>query len=144
MPSTTSASNELPSSSSSSTLSESALAELDKPCKSPDWPPDLAPSPFGSKATDPTGWLFPRATRFFSAAFFFTFLTFFTGTAFFVTAAFDAFFAITVFLMTFFVLVFFLVFFLSFIFPSYPLSVSFLLHSVWSIREEHGQAFRSE
>jgi hypothetical protein len=51
-PLTTSASKALPSSRSSSTLSESAPARLLRPWRSPDWPPERAPSPAGWKSTD--------------------------------------------------------------------------------------------
>src|SRR5487761_988712 len=59
-PFTTSASNAFPSSSSSSTLSESAPWTLDNPCKSPDCSPDRAPCPSSANATASTLWLFPR------------------------------------------------------------------------------------
>src|SRR6266403_1269879 len=59
-PFTTSASNEFPSSRSSSTLSEFARPALERPCRSPDWPPERAPSPAGSNVTVSTSSLFPR------------------------------------------------------------------------------------
>src|SRR5580692_7569813 len=51
MPLMTSASNAFPSSSNSSTLSESAPWRSDKPCRSPDCPPEREPKPAGSNTT---------------------------------------------------------------------------------------------
>src|SRR4029077_6341218 len=86
-PCTTSASKALPSSSNSSTLSESASAELERPCKLPDWPPDLGPNPLGSNFTGASARLLPRALRFFGAGFFLG-AAFLGAAAFFITAFF--------------------------------------------------------
>ena len=59
-PVTASASNAFPSSSNSPTLSESAPATLDNPCKSPDCWPERASGPSGENATVSTLWLFSR------------------------------------------------------------------------------------
>src|SRR6185503_843469 len=59
-PATTAASNALPSSSNSTTLSESAVSRLDKPCKSPDCPPSLAVGPFAGNPTVSAGSLVSR------------------------------------------------------------------------------------
>src|SRR4029077_10777657 len=91
-PFTISASNAFPSSSSSSTLSESAPSRLVNPCKSPDCPPARDPRPFGVNVTVSTISLFPRTGLFralavFPAAFFLlpalTFTLAFFGTDFF-------------------------------------------------------------
>src|ERR1039458_1451655 len=104
-PFTTSLSNAFPSSSNSSTLSESAPATLDNPCKSPDCRPELASRPFGGNATVSTLWLFsgicflsaltvfaPIWTAFvFTAAFFgagFFLADFFLGTPLFLSSFF--------------------------------------------------------
>jgi hypothetical protein len=66
-PITTSASNEFPSSRSSSTLSEFELSTSDSPCKSPDRPAERDPLPARRNGTVSTLWLFGR-TAFVPAA----------------------------------------------------------------------------
>src|SRR5580693_6894798 len=87
-PATTPASNAFPSSSNSSTLSESAPSRFDKPCKSPDCPPDRAPNPLGSNTTVSTPSLLPRDLVFLS--FFFFGAAFRAGAAFLAGGAFFA------------------------------------------------------
>src|SRR5882672_3537404 len=80
MPFTTWASKAFPSSSSSSTLSESAPSRFDRPCRSPDWPPERAPSPVGWNTTVSALSLLPR-TLFFLSTFFFFAAAFLAGAA---------------------------------------------------------------
>src|SRR5580692_1432366 len=94
MPLMTSASNAFPSSSNSSTLSESAPWRSDKPCRSPDCPPEREPKPAGSNTTLSVRSLLPRVLVLFSAFFFFgaTFFAaaFTAGAAFFAALFFGA------------------------------------------------------
>src|SRR5580700_9366714 len=88
MPLTISASKAFPSSSNSSTLSESEPARFDKPCRSPDWPPERAPRPVGSNTTASPPSLLPRGLALLIGVFFFVgdFLTvasFLAGASFF-------------------------------------------------------------
>ena len=57
-PLTTAASNGLPSSSNSATLSESGPWSPDNPCKSPDWRPERTPGLFRENATVSALWFF--------------------------------------------------------------------------------------
>ena len=86
---------------------------VDNPCKSPDCPPDCAPSPSIVNASVPTLWLFPRA-RVLSVAGVFAPVVFFLRAFVFTAAFFKAgfffasfFFGVPLFLASFFLTAFF-------------------------------------